>query len=159
MAKTTQRTADEKTGRKIDSDAPVALTGKAANLRPMNTLTESEQRELARKGGKASGQARRERKALRELLTIALEMPDETTGSTNAEAIVAALIDKAREGDVRAFESIRDTIGEKPTTAIDHTSSDGSIAAAAFDLSGYGIAELMDLTREAFRHESADPTA
>ena len=31
------------------------------------------------------------------------------------ENIITALIDKAQSGDVRAFEVIRDTIGEKPT--------------------------------------------
>ena len=158
MTEMNQHTPGRKKGRRNDSDAPVALTGKggAENLKPCRTRADAQER--GRAGGIASGSARRERRALRELLTIALEMPD-ATGSTNAEAIVAALIDKARGGDVRAFETIRDSIGEKPTTAIDHTSSDGSIAAAVFDLSGYGIAELMELTREAFRHESADPTA
>ena len=36
------------------------------NLNPFGTLTENEQREISSKGGKASGEARRKKKLLRE---------------------------------------------------------------------------------------------
>lgn len=38
-----------------------------ANLVPMNKRTKTEQREIARQGGKASGEARRRKKSLKEL--------------------------------------------------------------------------------------------
>ena len=38
------------------------------NLKPFNTLTEREQRELASKGGKASVEARRKKKGLKNFL-------------------------------------------------------------------------------------------
>ena len=43
--------------------------------------------------------------------------------ATTQEAISVSLIKKAMSGDVRAFEVIRDTIGEKPTDKIDATNT------------------------------------
>ena len=42
------------------------------NLRPFGTRSEAEEREIRSKGGKKSGEVRRERKAFKELLHIAL---------------------------------------------------------------------------------------
>lgn len=77
------------------------------NLKPVRT--KSEAREKGKKGGIKSGEKRRERKALKEELLLLL-----STGDTQKKLSVA-LIDKAMCGDVKAFEVIRDTIGEKPT--------------------------------------------
>jgi hypothetical protein len=76
-----------------------------SNLR---TLSPNEARENGRKGGIISGQIRKERKALKEQLLMMLESGD------IQENICLALIDKAQSGDIKAFEVIRDTIGEKP---------------------------------------------
>ena len=65
-------------------------------------------------GGKKSAETRKKRKALRELLEVALMMPSDDGGS-RIESIVSALIGKAETGDTKAFEVIRDTLGEKPT--------------------------------------------
>ena len=65
-------------------------------------------REIGRKGGKKSGEAKRARKTMREQLLLMLEKGD------TQENMTLALIAKAMQGDVRAFEVIRDTIGEKP---------------------------------------------
>lgn len=65
-------------------------------------------------GGKKSAEARKKRKALRELLEVALMMPADC-GGTRIDSIVSALIGKAETGDTKAFEVIRDTLGEKPT--------------------------------------------
>lgn len=84
------------------------------NLVSLADRTTEERRALAIKAGKASGAARKKRKALKELLEIALSM--EVAGDqTAAEAVTAALIKKAMDGDTKAFEVIRDTVGEKPT--------------------------------------------
>ena len=86
------------------------------NLKPFNELTEDEQRELAKRGGKASGKARRRKKELKELLELALSQPSEIVdGEDNYTAITAALIQKAIQGDTKAYEVIRDTLGQKPT--------------------------------------------
>lgn len=80
--------------------------------------TPSERRESAQKAGKASGVARRKKKALKDLLKMALEMPS-SNGNTNAEEIVTGLINAAMAGDVKAFVAIRDTIGEKPVDKLE----------------------------------------
>jgi hypothetical protein len=84
------------------------------NLVPFNERTVSEQRTIAQNGGIASGKKRRERKKMREDLLRYLSEVDPETGNTMQENIVLAAVAKASNGDVRAIEFIRDTIGEKP---------------------------------------------
>jgi hypothetical protein len=78
------------------------------NLIPFTERTKEEQREIARQGGIASGKARRERKTLKEELLLLLEKGD------TQEKISLAMIKEALDGNTKAFEVIRDTIGEKP---------------------------------------------
>lgn len=86
------------------------------NLKPTNTRTKSEQRDLAKKAGIASGEARREKKQLQEsfrkLLAGRYEVEDKKLGGY--DALAASMIKEALTGDVKAFIAIRDTIGEKP---------------------------------------------
>lgn len=80
-----------------------------------------------RKGGIASGVTRRKQKTIRETLKLLLEMP--VGGhATGTEAITVAMLEKALAGDVRAFEAIRDSVGEKPSEKLDMISSDGSMS-------------------------------
>ena len=51
------------------------------NLKPVRT--KSEQREIAQKAGIKSGEKRRERKKFKELLEIALQLPNEESGKQN----------------------------------------------------------------------------
>lgn len=85
------------------------------DLKPVRSKDEAKER--GKKGGIASGEARRKKKTIRETLEMMLsgKMPD---GATRQDAIVVALMEKALSGDVRAFEAIRDSIGEKPVNAI-----------------------------------------
>lgn len=78
------------------------------NLIPMNERSKEEAREMGKKGGIASGKSRKERKALREELLLLLSMGD------TQEKISLSLIKEATKGNTKAFEVIRDTIGEKP---------------------------------------------
>ncbi len=84
------------------------------NLKSNSERTPEERKELARKAGKQSGIKRRERKALKELLEIALALPNEETGEENQIAITSALINQAIKGNVLAYTTIRNTLGEKP---------------------------------------------
>ena len=86
------------------------------NLIPIRT--EEEAREKGRKGGIASGESRRKRKTLKEELLLMLEDPEIQKGVT------AALMRNALDGDNKAFEIIRDTIGEKPKDILDINSND-----------------------------------
>ena len=83
------------------------------NLIPNSKRTPSERRENARKAGIASGEARRARKTLKETLLMMLEEGDTQNN------ITLALLDKALKGDTKAYEVIRDTVGEKPTDKVD----------------------------------------
>lgn len=78
-------------------------------------------RENGRKGGIASGEAKRARKTLKEEL-LALLAEDQMQ-----ERISIALLQKAQSGDTKAFEVIRDTIGEKPKDEV-ALETDGGIA-------------------------------
>lgn len=83
------------------------------NLIPCSERSKEEARELGRKGGIASGIARRERKTLKDELLMLLDTDD------NNKKISVALLKRALEGDISAFTTIRDTIGEKQTDKID----------------------------------------
>ena len=83
------------------------------NLIPNSERTPSELREITRKGGIASGEARRRKRQLKEDLIMLLEMIGDNE-KTNQENIATATVAKALSGDIRAIEFIRDTIGEKP---------------------------------------------
>lgn len=78
------------------------------NLVSLADRTTEEQREIAKKGGKASGKARKERKALKDELLLLLSKGD------TQQKVSLALIQQALNGNTKAFEVIRDTIGEKP---------------------------------------------
>ena len=80
------------------------------NLKPVTSKKEA--RERGRKGGLASGEARRKRKTLKEELLLLL-----SEGETQ-QSVTLALIEKAMSGDTKAFEVIRDTIGEKPVDKV-----------------------------------------
>ncbi len=77
------------------------------NLIPMNKRTESEQREIAKKGGKASGISRAIAKTFKE--TINDELSDESL-----KKIIKKIISEAQKGNMKAIELLRDTRGEKP---------------------------------------------
>lgn len=78
------------------------------NLIKNEDFTPSERRERASKAGQASGKARRERRALRDELLLLLESGDAQ------QRLCTALLERAFNGDTKAFEIIRDTIGERP---------------------------------------------
>lgn len=89
------------------------------NLKPRTTLSKEEAVEMGRKGGIASGIARRERKTLREELLLLLQKNE------SQERISLALLQKALDGDIKAYEVIRDTIGEKP---VDKTQNEVNVS-------------------------------
>lgn len=102
------------------------------DLIPMNERTEEEQKRIASKGGKASGAARRRKRTIRDAARLILSMSVQDTdtietlkaagienpgGLNNLEAMVAVAIAKAKAGDLKALEFIRDSIGENPQLA------------------------------------------
>ena len=95
------------------------------NLVPFDERTESEQREIASAGGKASGKARRRKKSMKQKMQLLLSLPAADNDQTelaamgvdpddmdNEMVLVKALFLAAAEGDTRAFDRIQDVLGK-----------------------------------------------
>lgn len=95
-------------------------------------MTPEQRRENGRKGGIASGEAKRKKKAMKETLDVLLSMPMKNGRSIDIEAVknfaaikgkninvqeamIISMLQRAMKGDVKAAEWIRDTAGQKPT--------------------------------------------
>ena len=89
--------------------------------------------EFALNAQKKSVAKRKENQTLAELMKIELQLPDEDTGEMNNIAITKAMIVKAKKGDVSAYQTIRDTIGEKPTDKQEIT-GDVSVMPTTFNI-------------------------
>lgn len=102
---------------------------------PANKRTPEELKEMGRKGGIASGEARRQKAAMRETLRTLLAMPlnkkkcydideIETFAQFNGKtvdvetAILIKQVQRALKGDLPSAEFIRDTSGQKPTNDV-----------------------------------------
>lgn len=97
------------------------------NLIPFSERSKSEAREYGAKGGIASGEARRRKKALKECMNALLDLPVTGAGNYNALAqlgvdpddidnrmlVAAALFQKAvLTGDPKAVHEIREILNE-----------------------------------------------
>lgn len=100
----------------------------------LDKRTPEEVRAITSKGGKASAEAKKKKKAMRETCEIVLSMPlksiadaeaveladiqslAETKGCnlTVQDAIIIKQVQLALMGSIRAVEFLRDTVGEKP---------------------------------------------
>lgn len=88
------------------------------NLIPFNELTEKKQREIASKGGKASGKVRQEKKTMRETLRLMLEeIPKDNNpyGLSYKQLATLGLIKGSIEGNNANYKTIMETIGEIET--------------------------------------------
>ena len=89
-----------------------------ANLIPFNKMDEKRKREIQSMGGKKVQEINAKKRLLKEYLELALAIEDEE-GTDKYTKIVKALINEAEDGNVKAFETIRDTIGQKPKEEIE----------------------------------------
>ena len=83
--------------------------------------------EEASKGGKRSAEARRAKRDLRKALEMLLEKDfTDKNGNvaTGTEAVAVKLFEQAMKGNVKAFETLRDTVGQKPIDKIEHLNTD-----------------------------------
>ena len=86
------------------------------NLRPLNTLPKEDAKAIRSKGSYARAEKIRQRKSMKQMLDYLLEkeITNKKGESKNTlEAISISMIQQALKGNVKAFECIRDTIGEK----------------------------------------------
>lgn len=95
------------------------------------TTGDSRAREMQLRGV----QAKKERKAFREELIALLSTEVKVEGKMKMvqEAVSTALIKQAMKGNTRAFEVIRDTIGEKPVENVNFVVPDYSALDDAFN--------------------------
>lgn len=94
-------------------------------------MTPEQRAECGRKGGKASGETKRRKKAMKETLEVLLAMPVRNGKYADIEsiksfgqlkgkninvqeAILISMIQRALKGDVHASEFVRNTAGENP---------------------------------------------
>ena len=86
------------------------------NLIPMSERTKEEVREIATKGGINSGESRRLKKTMKEVLQAMLnEVPiDEENKNklTNQQLATLGLIKGARQGNASNYKTILETLGE-----------------------------------------------
>lgn len=107
---------------------------------PLHEFTSEQLAEFGRKGGLASGEAKRKKKAMRETLEVLLDMPLNGKKCYNVEdiqsfaqlkgknvtvetAIMIKQIQRALAGDLPSAEFIRDTSGQKPTNDLNVSGS------------------------------------
>lgn len=103
-----------------------------ANEKNLRVPTSSEARKNGKKGGIASGEARRAKKSLREAMKILMDA--ELTGKdgktmTGTEAMAAKAFQAALKGDWKAWELVRDTAGQKPVERVMVADVDPSVIA------------------------------
>ena len=106
--------------------AKVVSVPNEKNLIPMDQRSEEEARELGRQGGRASGAARRRKRALKEAADLYLSLPVFDRRKWNAlarrgvdpedidnqMAVIIGLTDAAASGDARAGRLLVDILGE-----------------------------------------------
>ena len=114
------------------------------NLKPIQKgeLSKEEAKKRGQKGGIKSGEVRREKRQLKEILETFLEMdapqkmkdkaleiiPELDNERLSLKAsLVVTLIEKILNGDMKAFELMRDTIGEKPIEKQEITQCENNI--------------------------------
>lgn len=108
--------------------------GRVENLINPKDRTSEELREMTRKGGIKSGEARRRKKTMREALEMLMydtELSETSKQMLKADGIkdvdsmnhqmviTRSLIAKAESGDVQAYNAICAMIGEKPAEKMD----------------------------------------
>ena len=101
------------------------------NLIPQNERPIEERRRIASMGGKARGEQKKRQKTFREALEtlLAKEVIDKNGEKYDLlTAISAKQVEKASKGDTKAFEVIRDTIGQKPVERVEISDIDKGIA-------------------------------
>ena len=104
----------------------------ASDLKPIQSTEEAKRK--GHNGGFKSGEARRKKKLMKDQISLLLSLPfpdvKDKTGKKirttfkqlgideenidNQMAMIIAMWQKALKGDYQAFNSLRDTVGEKP---------------------------------------------
>ena len=85
------------------------------NLIPLNRRTPEEVKQITTMGAIASNKEQARRKTFKEIFELLLQdKAIDGSNLTNNELLALQMIQEARKGNTKAFEIVRDTIGEKP---------------------------------------------
>lgn len=102
-----------------------------ANEQNLKPFTSDQSREEAakngQKGGIASGKARAEKRDLRKALEMLLEQTftdKKGNTKTGTQAVTERLFAEVMKGNVKAFEVLRDTVGQKPVEKVEQVNID-----------------------------------
>lgn len=76
-------------------------------------FTHEERQKNGRKGGVASGVAKRKRARINEELMLLLSGCADSSGQSEQQKALVAMIEKAKSGDIQAMRLIVDILGEK----------------------------------------------
>lgn len=115
------------------------------NLIPIGSRPPRERSEIGRKGAEVTNRIKKEKKTLRQELEALLEIADKN-GDTLQKKISFAMIQKAGKGDVKAYEIIRDTIGQKPKESV----------AVEIDKNKEDAKQLLDNIKETVKQKTVD---
>lgn len=131
------------------------------NIDNLRVPSSAEAREIGRKGGIASGAARRRKGSITDAIDACLkgkisdaEMVDKLRALgmpdlTYADAIAVKMADKAASGDVEAARFVRDTHGEKPADRHE-------VRADVSDLSSVSTADLLAMVADEVAEDDSD---
>ena len=122
------------------------------NLIPFNERTEDEQRKIQSAGGRASGAARRRKRALKEAADLYLSLPVSDRRKWNAlakrgidpedidnqMAMIVGLADAAANGDARAGRLIVDILGDVAGGAASESREDDPITKSLKEEAAHG---------------------
>lgn len=125
--KSINNSIDNSTDNSIDNKVYNIQNLKPFNPKYSNTLTTEEAQKRGRAGGIKSGEVRRARKTMKETILDLIQKevnPDDYGGdvailgnkATLQEIILASMVREAANGDTKAMQLLRDTIGEQPIT-------------------------------------------
>ena len=98
------------------------MANNEGNLIPVTERSKEEARELSKKGGIASGKARREKADLRKQAQLWLEtdVTHDKNGNplTGAQMMMAVAAKEIAKGNPKFWELVRDTAGQKPVDKV-----------------------------------------
>ncbi|MGN1299341.1 MAG: hypothetical protein ACI4UE_05110 [Candidatus Scatovivens sp.] len=104
------------------------------NLIPLNKRSQRERKEITTKGANASNKVQKEKKLLKQQfeMLMSLEIMDDKlkeqllclgipqNETTLQMALCVAITKQALQGNIKAFELIRDTLGQNPSDVIEN---------------------------------------
>ena len=131
------------------------------NLIANSDRTPEERKEIARRGGIASGKARRRKRSMKEAADLYLSLPVADKRKFNRAArryvdaedidnqmlMIIGLVDAATDGDTRAAKVIIDLVGGMDADKTEDNDKNGVIEIPAVDMAGFEQLKEQEMRR------------